>query len=302
MKRFFIQIFKLLIIIFIIFWILDIGFTYVFQKGNYTKIQWLAKIKDQQYDFAVHGNSRAYTTVDIEKIEALTGKKGINISVDGSSITDQYLMVKLFLNNNNTIRKLYLQIDPFSSNTEEVFDFAIPKFFPYIKDPIVFDHFKQFGLEWYAYRYVPFYRYAKYNTLWGFHELLNDGFNLLPQDFDKYGDYFYPDVNYKGTDKLRDLTFDSNGKYRFLYDIINLCKQNNVEVILFTAPVVDIKIDTDYKKNIKDFTTKMLEEKNVKYYNYGDIYGNDPKYFYNEIHITKAGAEDFTERMMPIFK
>lgn len=301
MKKFFIQLFKLLVICYVLFWLMDVGFTHVFKKGNYTKVQWLAKVKNQNYDFIIHGNSRAFTTIDIPKIEAATGKKGINISVDGSSITDQYIMLKLFLLNNNKFKKMYLQIDPFSSNTEEIFDFAVPKFFPYLKDTVVFDHFKQFGYEWYAYRYIPFYRYAKYNTLWGIHEVINDQFGILPQDFDQYGDFFYPGTDYKGPEKLRDLTFDLKGRYKFLNQIIQLCKDNNIEVILFTAPVADIRIDAKYKQNIIEFTNLMLKEKGVHYYNYGDLYGNDPKYFYNVIHITKAGAENFTEHILPIF-
>lgn len=300
MKQFFIKLFVLLAITFSIFWILDIAFTYVFKKGYYTKIQWLSKMREQHFDYALHGSSRAFTTVDIPTIDSAKQLKGINISVDGSSIPDQYIMLKLFLENGNTVKNLYLQVDPFSSDTEELFDFAIPKFMPYLKEKMVFDHFKQFGAEWYAFRYIPFYRYAKYNTLWGAHEVLIDQFHLLPQDFDQYGDYFYPEVNYKGPDKLRNLVFDMNGKYKFLNQIIDLCKAHGIQLVLFTAPVADIIIDAAYKKNIEDFTA-MMKAKGVPYYNYGDLYGHDPKFFYNEIHITREGAKDFTRKMLPIF-
>ncbi|MES2826842.1 MAG: hypothetical protein V4687_01750 [Bacteroidota bacterium] len=301
MKKFFQHLTVLALICLLVFWLLDMGFTYVFQKGYYTKIQWLYGVKEKEYDFAIHGNSRAFTTVDIPMIEAKTGKKGINISVDGSSIPDQFLMLKLFLNNNNKVKKVYLQVDPFSSDTETLFDFAIPKFLPYIKEDIVFDHFKQFGNEWYAYRYIPFYRYAKYNTLWGPHEVLIDKFKILHTDFDKYGDFFYPDVSYKGPDSLRHMTFDLKGKYKFLNQIIDLCKEKNVQLVLFTAPVVDIILDDAYKANTLAFA-ELMKRKGVQYFNYGDLYGNDPKYFYNQIHITKQGAEDFTSKMIPIFQ
>ena len=301
MKKFFKNLFILLIILLAFFWLLDEAFTYVFQKGYYTKIQWLYQKQNQRYDYAMHGSSRAFTTIDIPAIEKATGKKGINISVDGSSIPDQYLMLKIFLANGNKIKKLYLQVDPFSSDTEEIFEFAVPKFMPYLKEDIVFDHFKQFGGEWYAYRYVPFYRYAKYNTLWGIHEVLIDQFKILPQDFDEYGDYFYPNVQYKGPDKLRHLTFDLKGKYKFLNQIIELCKSNKVELILFTAPVADIIIDEAYKENALQFA-ELMKSKGVSYYNYGDLYGNDPKLFYNEIHLSGRGAEEFTQHILPIFR
>lgn len=301
MKKFFKHLLVLSLLSLGIFWLLDLGFTYVFKKGYYTKIQWLYNKQAQEYDFAINGSSRAFTTLDLSKIEERTGKKGINISVDGSSIPDQFLMLKIFLHNKNTIKKLYLQIDPFSSNTEEIFDFAIPKFFPYLKEDIVFDHFKQFGYEWSAYRYIPFYRYAKYNTLWGPHEVLIDQFKILPQDFDQYGDFFYPNIDYKGPVKLRHLTFDLNGKYRFLNEIISLCRQQRIELVLFTAPVADIIIDADYHRNTIKFM-EMMKSKGVAYYNYGNLYGNDPENFYNEIHLNKRGAENFTDYLLPIFE
>lgn len=300
MKQFFKCLFILIAIAWALFWLLDEGFSYVFRNGYYTKIQWLYKMENQEFDYAVHGSSRAFTTVDIPKIDSARKLKGINISVDGSSIPDQFIMLKLFLENGNKIKRLYLQVDPFSSNTEDIFDFAIPKFFPYIKDDRVFNHFKQFGAEWYAYRYIPFYRYAKFNTLWGPHEVLIDKYRLLPTDFDKYGDYFYPEVGYKGPEKLRDFTWPLDGKYTWLNQIIDLCKSHNVKLILFTAPVADAIADAKYEQNIAAFTAKM-KARGVDYYNYGNLYGHDPKFFYNEIHITKAGAEDFTEKMLPIF-
>jgi len=301
MRKFFKKIFYLFAILYLVFWVLDVGFTYIFQEGYYTKIQWLYKRNNEQYDFVIHGNSRAYTTIDVGIVEAETGKKGLNISVDGSSIPDQYLMLKIFLLNNNKFKKLYLQVDPFSSDTEQIFDFAVPKFLPYMKDDIVFDHFKQFGPEWYAYRYIPFYRYDTYNTLWGLHEVLIDQFHLLKQDFDQYGDYFYPNIDYKGPEKLRTLVFNLTSNFKFLNQIIDLCKSHNVELILFTAPIVDIELDDAYYKNMEGFK-QLMDSKGVKYYNYGDLYKNNPTLFYNEIHINRNGAEDFTKKILPIFK
>src|SRR5690554_4090222 len=110
MKKLFINILLFLIILFSIFWILDYAFTTVYKKGDYTKIQWLYNKKNQNYDYAIHGSSRAFTTIDVGKINSKTALKGINISVDGSTITDQYLMLKIFLGNNNNIKHLYLQV------------------------------------------------------------------------------------------------------------------------------------------------------------------------------------------------
>ncbi|WP_187261808.1 hypothetical protein [Pontibacter beigongshangensis] len=297
MKRILLNAFTILVILYGIFWVLDEIFTSTFQAGNYTKTQWLYKMQDQEFDYAIHGSSRAYTTINIEEIENETNLRGINISVDGSNITDQYLMLKLFLEHNNKIDHLYLQVDPWSANDEYVQRFSIPKFFPYIKEKAVFDHFKTFGADWYAYRYIPFYRYARYNTIWGVHQFFNDAFNLVPQDFDKHGGYFYNSVAYTGDSlKLRKLAFKLDGEYKYLNQIIALCHENNIRLTLFTSPVSDILIDEDYKHNVAAFTS-MMREQGVEYVNYGDIYGNEIKMFTDAIHLNKYGVKDFTQRI-----
>lgn len=296
MKKILLNILYLFLILFGLFWALDLLFTTVYQKGNYTKIQWLYKMKHQEFDFALNGSSRAYTTVNIESIEQETKLNGINISVDGSTITDQYLMLKIFLENNNTLKKLYLQVDPWSTNMEQISHFAIPKFFPYLKEETVFEHFKQFGAKWYAYRYIPFFRYAEYNTIWGGHQLLNDMFHLFPQDFDEDGCYFYTETEYRGTKELQDLRYEIDGKYKFLNQIITLCDNYDIELILFTAPVANIRINEEYMANMEQFRL-MMEGKGVKYFNFGHIYGNEVKNFTDEIHLNPYGVSDFTERI-----
>ena len=301
MKKIFRNIFILCSILYAIFWVLDLGFTSVYKKGDYTKIQWLYNMNDQHYDYAVHGSSRAYTTINVKEIEKSIGLKGINLAVDGSTIPDQYLMVKIFLENNNTIDHLYLQIDPWATNIEEVSEFAIPKFFPYLKEERVFNHFKQFGAKWYAYKYIPFLRYAEYNTIWGVHQLLNEGFDLFPQDFDMYGCYFYTEENYRGEMALQKMAFDLDGDYKFLNQIINLCKENNVELTLFTSPVANIKLNEEYIENMSAFKNKMIAD-NINYFNYGDLFGNDTYFFTDEIHLNKYGVNDFTKTIINVLK
>lgn len=301
MKKIFINLLLLLSLIYGVMWLLDYGFSYVYKRGDYTKIQWLYNMQNQQFDYAVHGSSRAYTTIDIKEIESQTGLKGMNIAVDGSTITDQYLMLKIFLENNNDIDHLYLQVDPWAADIEEISDFAIPKFFPYLKNEVVFNHFKQFGPKWYAYRYIPFLRYAEYNTIWGIHQLLNESFNIMPQDFDSYGSYFYTEEKYRGETELQEMSFDLDGNYKFLKQIIDLCDKHDVDITLFTSPVANIQLDKSYYENMKAFETAMTAE-GVVYVNYGDLFKNNTHYFTDEIHLNKYGVSEFTNSLLKVIK
>lgn len=299
MKKFSINVLLLLTLLLSTFWVLDYTFTTVYKRGDYTKVQWLYNMHNEDFDFAVHGSSRAFTTINVGEIDSYTDLRGVNISVDGSSITDQYLMLKIFIENNNKVKHLYLQVDPWSTNSEEISEFAIPKFFPYLKERVVFDHFKQFGIKWYAYRYIPFLRYAEYNTIWGPHQLLNEAFDLFPQDFDQYGCYFYKEVNYRGETALQKMEFELNGGFKFLNQIIDLCKEKNIALTLFTSPIANIRIDEAYKSNMSVFKN-MMNKKGVEYINYGSIYGNEKSFFTDEIHLNKFGVEDFTNRIQDL--
>lgn len=293
MKNFLLNLFALLGILFGLFWLLDQAFTEVYKRGDYTKTQWLYKMKNQHFDFAIHGSSRGYTTIDVGDIEKELKLNGVNLAVDGSSITDQYLMLKLFLDHHNTINQLYLQVDPVATATEEIFASSIPKFFPYIKEPSVFEHYKDFGYKWYIYRYLPFYRYAEYNTIWGVHQVLNDYFNLLPKEYDKYGGRFYPVSHYKKSDEKRRFEFDLTSNYKYLNKIIGLCQANNIKLTLFTAPYSVVDVNDKYKNNVAAFRN-MVNSKGVEYVNYAAIYNHKLNLFYDNSHLNKKGAKSFT--------
>ncbi|RDC65403.1 hypothetical protein [Adhaeribacter pallidiroseus] len=294
MKKLFLNLFTLLVLLYGFFWILDEVFTRVYKKGEYTKTQWIYKMEGQQFDYAIHGSSRGYTTIDVGDINKATHLKGINLSVDGAYIADQYLTLKLFLEHGNKINHLYLQVDPVSSGTEKINSTTIPKFFPYIKEKEVFNHFKQFGYIWYVYRYVPFYRYAEYNTIWGIHQFLNDSFQLFPKEYDKYGGRFYPVSNYKRSYKKQQAyEFDLTNNYKYLNKVIALCKSKNVKLTLFTAPYSNVAVTEKYKQNVEAFK-QMMSRKGVDYINYATIYNNELNMFYDEVHLNKKGVKTFT--------
>ena len=288
----------LLLLVFAVFFVLDEVFTAVFKNGYYNKAQWLNHIHDQQYDYIVHGSSRAYTTIDVGRLNRETGLRGLNISVDGSWIADQKLMLEMFLAKGNKMKKLYLQIDPWAVNKDSMSHFAIPKFFPYLKEDLVFNHYKDYGTQWYAYRYIPFYRYAEFNSIWGIHQVIVDVFHLVPPDFDEYGGHFYTDTHYKGDTTLQDIRF-VNGELKYLNKIIDICKKNNIELTCFTAPLSNVRDDTAYRQSI-DTLRQTLAGKGVKYYDFAPVFTTQFDHFTDEIHLSPKGVADFHEKFKKI--
>ncbi len=291
------QILLFVSILFVVFYVLDIVFTSVFKNGYYNKTQWINQLENREFDYIIHGNSRAYTTIDVGRLNKETGLHGLNISVDGSSITEQSLMVQMFFAKKNKTKALFLEIDFWtdsvsgtsSINLERVSKFDIPKFFPYLKEDLVFDHYKDFGAAWYVYRYIPFYRYAEYNSIWGPHQIAIDMFHLLKPEYDQNGGHFYTNFDYKGDTTIKRMPFDSKGNFKYLNRIIAECEKNNMKLVCFTSPVANIRVDKEYFDSIETLR-QMLASKNVQYHNFAHIFSGQFEKFIDETHINPRGV------------
>ncbi|TAH27677.1 MAG: hypothetical protein EAZ07_00330 [Cytophagales bacterium] len=294
MKHFFIQLLKFTLLSALVFMILEYIFTSVYQNGKYYKTQWIGHIKNQNFDYIIHGSSRPYTCLDVASLNKSTGLKGLNLSLDGAVTPTYYLMLKMFLANGNTTKKIYLNIDNWEAGTEIVGNFTYPHFFPYLKDSIVFNHYKVYGLKWYAYRYIPFLRYAEFNTAWGIHQFANSIFHFKKPDYDEVGTKIYKTTSYHGPNELQTFEFNTKEKMKYLDAIIQLCKKEKIELYIFTAPLCILNNTSGYYKSVNDFKT-LMNAKGIPYFNHGDLYVQKYNLFVDEDHLNKFGVPLYTE-------
>lgn len=102
-------------------------------------------------------------------------------------------------------------------------------------------------------------------------------------------------------------SFLIDGKYQFkdelvkcLYNMISLCKDNNVIPVLVTTPCVKEYNDFVEKEFLSEFNeilSKVIEDTQVSYYNYCDDerFVNRYDLFKNADHLNGAGAVIFTD-------
>ncbi|NMM47227.1 hypothetical protein [Marinigracilibium pacificum] len=301
MKRLFKNLLIFFVLVYAVFWFLDFAFTSIYQQGTYYKTQWLNNTENNEYDFAIHGSSRPYTCIDTKKVVEDTNLKGINISLDGSTTPTHALMLEMFLKRGNKIKTLYLNVDNWEADTEVVGQFSYPRFFPYYKEKEVYEHYSRFGLKWQLYRFIPFIRYAEQNTTWGLHQLANSLFHFKKPDYDSYGSKIYESTEYHGTQDLFEYNFDTSGKMYYLNKIIELCNSNNIELVVFVCPFANAKTDSEYYKGIEDFK-EYLNNKGVKFYNFGDKYNLKFDLFVDEDHLNKNGVPLFTEDVVKMIE
>lgn len=102
------------------------------------KKSWVLAQENGVYDYAILGSSRAFGAVDMNLLDSLTGRTGINIASNGSGFKDNFLVLHLFLKT-NAIKKLFLQVDMGSLNSKAAFsnEFHAFTFLPYWNDSLV---------------------------------------------------------------------------------------------------------------------------------------------------------------------
>ena len=278
----------------ILFYALDVVFTKIYQEGSFYKTQWLFQINKQSYDYAILGASRSYTALDVGEINHQTDLNGINLSLDGSFISTQSLILDVFLSNQNNINTLYLNIDGWQLDYNTESQFTYPRFLPYVENDLVYNHFVQLDKKWYLYRYVPFMRYAEFNFTWGLHMLVNNLLGFIEPDFDEFGTRIYKFTDYRGEREVKHNLFKTQGEFKYLNRIIETCNEKNIELVTFVPPIATIKRDTIYYENIASFE-KWIESKGVKFYNFGDLYPQQYELYTDEIHLNKYGVEKFSK-------
>ncbi len=253
------------------------------------KKQWVLAQKGGSYDYAVLGSSRAYGAFDMNLLDSLSGKSGINLGSNGSGFKDNYLVLSHFLKS-NTVNELYLQVDMNSLNSKESFsnEFHAFTFMPYWEDADVKIVLKEElpVLDNLVSDVFPEWRYFYFNKYFSPKEItrryMKSSSTQDPYSELKGGMSSSTHLNemQKVEIALRKApdTIDQDDS-NYLQTIIQLSKQQGIEVRLFTAPMY--LGDHEYlKKAITDirspqiFPDKSIERNKSLFHDQGHLNGH----------------------------
>ncbi len=275
---------------------IDVIITHYFLQSGYYKPLWLNKIKNQNLDYVLLGNSRVYSTIDVGEIEKSTDLKGLNLGLDGSNFASQLLMLKIFHKNNNHTQKVLLQVDPTVYTAEDNDRFAAYNFLPLLEKKYVFEHYKALGNEYYLYKYIPLLKYGKFNFKWSIENLVKLKLNRWNPPYDQYGSYLHDD-KYQGDSLQHFENTNIPEPNLYLQKIINYCKVNDIELILFTAPYIDYDIENEA---VIDGFNNTIRGYNLPYYTYHNLLRKDYDLFYDNNHININGVRIFNKKIESI--
>lgn len=282
MKQFLKYILVLLLSCLVILVVLDSLYTYIYAHPRYkrSKVSMLKLLdKNDSYDYAVFGSSRVHFNLDVLSIYKRTGIKGVNLGYPGSNNFEINLMVKLFLRDHR-VNSIFIQVDNQYNKTHND-PIAVIPFIPFIRDSIIYTNLQRVLPNAAALKYVPFYRYIRYDSKLGFRELIMSFYkNNL---FEHQLGFAEPSTK---SNKHKEKTFEyqiSADSNIWIEEIIDLCKEKNIEIYFYTAPI--------YK------SVGNLDDLNVVLPHYTNFSSTitDPDKFQDYYHLNKEGTRDFSE-------
>lgn len=211
------------------------------------KAHWITSRENESYAFAVLGSSRSYMGVDIFTMEKILGQNGINLSLEGATYPEEYLALKLFLERNRA-KHLILDLNWIDfDNSALRTPFHAYEYLPNISNPDVFDALRDnFGLRAYAWKYVPFFKNAEFNTKLGYLQFyiwmkMRLGNRSFETEFDKRGSRLLPgrQLNFEKnvSDEFRNKSATWHPvRKEYFSKILNLAKERGIKITLMTMP------------------------------------------------------------------
>jgi hypothetical protein len=251
---------------------------FILGKSNFYKPCFVKNRKNSNsFDYVVLGSSTGLTTLDTKLIDSLSGKKGLNISMDDSSLNTQYLMLQHFLNSEKKTKCLVLAVTPWDlENNSPKLNNNDYRFLPFINEDYVYEYYLSMESDLFkplAYsKYIPLIGMSYYNTELFYPSILAAVNSKKRNRFDDLGNYSYP--SYGSPNKINNEVINLELNNPYFSKISKLCEFHNIRLVSYISPIYKTKVNVD---------GIMIELVNHS------SFITDKKMFYDNIHVNKIG-------------
>lgn len=263
--------------------LISMGSFYVLRKSSFYKPAFLVNdVPQKKFDYIVLGSSVGLTTLNTKLIDSLIGSKGLNLSMDDTGLSSQYLMLQHFIAEGKTTKYCILAPGLAALENKDVnYGDNDYRFLMYGNRDYIHDYYKNASSNSeaarmaYVTKWLPFVGISYYNT-----ELFFPSLNalLVPSKrnrFDDKGNYSYPKTDKKF--KIKPLRMEKmNFDHPYLKKIESLCRENDIQLVYYFAPMRVSKI--------------LYSGENFPVINdSGSL--EDDTFFYDDIHLNYLGRE-----------
>lgn len=259
----------------------------VFYKPQFVK----NAFPSTSFDYVVLGSSTGLTTLDTQLIDSLTGKKGVNFSMDDTSMSSHYLMLQHLYACGHTTQTVVLALVPEDvSNATPQLSANDYRFLPHIREAHVHDYFKTLDSDFFSVytttRYLPLIGVSYFNTELFYPSLL---VAIQPQKrnrFDAFGNYSYPEVQAQ-LPKFSGLQYKKPEiRNPYLERIVRFCEEHSISLVLYQSPLYATRCEYPASYNVL---------------NHSDLI-SDKMLFYDRLHVNAKGRRLCSEIFARNFK
>lgn len=273
--------------------LVSMGSFYALRNSSFYKPSFLINdVPQKKFDYIVLGSSVGLTTLNTKLIDSLIGSKGLNLSMDDTGLSSQYLMLQHFIAEGKTTKYCILAPGLAALENKDVnYGDNDYRFLMYGNRDYIHDYYKNASSNSeaarmaYVTKWLPFVGISYYNTELFFPSLNALLFPRKRNRFDDSGNYSYPKLNGRLKDKLKEtkkVSFD----HPYLHKIETLCKENNIQLIYYFAPIRSTAVE--------------YESASFPILNHSKEI-NDDSLFYDNIHLNYLGRKEISVKFSQYF-
>jgi len=245
-------------------------------------------------DVVVMGSSRAWVHISPIILDSILGVNTYNLGIDGSTINRQIKKYNVFRKYNKKPKLIIQNIDHASLGYKN--GYLREQFFPYFWDKAIRDEFYSSEPISIWEKYIPFYRYCHNFDNETIHDIVC---NTTPQLIKGYqGQERVWDGSKYG--KVQSIRFLPNDTTLMMFDdYLSRAKIEGIKIIFVYTPLyIGATRKIENLKEMHILYQKLADKYSIPILDYtymGICY--DTIYFYNAMHLTKTGAEIFSDSL-----
>jgi hypothetical protein len=285
MKKFLIYIFKWMVATVFIMWICDLAYTFIYKNSHpRDTFRFVLNKQNESLEVVFLGSSKVDNNIDPLLFKTLSGFRTLNLGIQGSTLSDNLLLLKVLLRSNE-VKNVYLQVDINFFWTEPT-DAVFAQSAPFLADTLV-DDFVQRQVKFKSSYYFPFYRYAVFGPKIGFREalfsILNKNSGIDPENnFGRLKGSLQSSSEKKAaTDYAGGMQWQPNA---VLEEFKKICADNDIRLFLFMAPICELESTENFIKGLRKYVPEII-----------DLSSGYPPHLFNDCgHLNEKGAEKFT--------
>lgn len=266
-----------IVIVIGVIYLIDFGIDFGIRQNKNLKQSYLQE-GTINAEIVVHGPCEPLWTIDPSILELKTGKSVYNLAQAHTNFADNYLTLYHYLKHNRPPELVMLYVTP------ESFDERFNQFHPYhfttFNDSITDQVVSEMNPEFSKWRSYPVIRYTYFNEFTIFPAIQGFKHYFQRKEFPHFKNGYIPPLtmywsnNYELFEKLypKGMNYEwSLTSEKYFVKILNLCKQQNIQVILFESPVLDQAKPLQYnRENILNQINHIAQAYNVPFWQMGD--------------------------------